>query len=375
MNNTELQYKKFFPFRDKNAFIALEDHMGNDNSIIRAARTSYGKDREGISKLETELFGNIIVSHEECLDELGLDAYRLTFPPGEGHRVLRYSQEEKDQELYNAWCAGSAAQQRKDRGLIRRLMNDQHTSPFEMVEFVFLVQVPMDCWRQWIRHRTANVNEYSTRYSEALDMFQVTEATEWRLQSKDNKQGSSGYLTEWPEDWRTENPNIVYTPQQPIDISRSNCKTPGDYLTSMEESLHEHAKIVYQERLKAGIAREQARKDLPLSTYTRAYWKCDLHNILNFLRLRMASDAQLEIRNFANCMHQIVRQICPVTCEAFDDYVTNGCRFSRMEMEIIREMFKFTNNELNGGEIGGIPKPDSMTDNEWTKFLAKLAPQ
>src|SRR5690606_5010022 len=79
------------------------------------------------------------------------------------------------------------------------LMNHGHSSPFEMVEFVFMVQVPMDCWRQWVRHRTASINEYSTRYTEALDFFQVTDPSEWRLQSTDNKQGSSGYLEEWPE--------------------------------------------------------------------------------------------------------------------------------------------------------------------------------
>src|SRR5690606_31826493 len=81
------------------------------------------------------------------------------------------------------------------------LLNHSHTTPFEMVEFKFLVRVPMDCWRQWIRHRTANINEYSTRYTEAIDSQQTTSPGEWRLQATDNKQGSSGFLEEWPEDW------------------------------------------------------------------------------------------------------------------------------------------------------------------------------
>ena len=155
-----------------------------------------------------------------------------------------------------------------DRTLIRYLMRHRHSTPFEMAEIKLLVRVPMDCWRQWIRHRTANVNEYSTRYSIAIDAAQATPPNEWRTQAESNRQGSDGLLDE----------------------------TLGAELTASEKELQEMSRRVYQERLDKGVAREQARKDLPLSTYTEAYWKVDLHNLLHFLALRMDSHAQLEIR-------------------------------------------------------------------------------
>lgn len=211
-----------------------------------------------------------------------------------------------------------------------------------------------------------SVNEYSTRYSEAIDSQQTTEPTQWRLQAKNNKQGSSGFLEEWPEKWNTSIDNEKYPPQHPINTKDSNCKTPGQYLSAMEEDLINHSTDVYKERLEAGIAREQARKDLPLSTYTEAYWKCDLHNIFNFLRLRLDSHAQLEIRLYAQAMYEIVKQICPIACEAFEDYILQAKKFSRMEMEILRNTQDMFHNIIEKG------KPLTMTDNEWTQFLKKL---
>jgi thymidylate synthase (FAD) len=294
-----LRWKKYYPLSDKNAFICLVDHMGDDSSIVQAARVSYGKDKR-----------------EEAIDN----------PPQPIGQVSK-----------------------SDRQLIRYLMNHSHSTPCEMVEIKFMIQVPMDCWRQWIRHRTASVNEYSTRYTEALDMQQTTLPGEWRLQATDNKQGSSGFLEEWPEG--TSPPKY--------------CEHPGDFLSELEKNFHEHARGLYEERLALGIAKEQARKDLPLSTYTRAYWKCDLHNIFNFLRLRMDSHAQLEIRQFANCMFEIVKQICPVACEAFEDYVLYAKRFSRMEMGFLHNLAKEYNPQF--------VKPNDMTDREWKEFLKKLS--
>jgi thymidylate synthase (FAD) len=293
-----LAWKKYHPLSDQNAFICLVDHMGDDSSIVQAARVSYGKDEQD--------------SYLDC----NTGEYKTAKKPFTD----------------------------KDRQLIRYLMNHSHTTPFEMVEIKFMVQVPMDCWRQWIRHRTASVNEYSTRYTEALDCFQVTAPTEWRLQATDNKQGSSGYL-------EAELPKGI----------------DGEVLTSHEIMFHKQARSIYQSRLRCGIAKEQARKDLPLSTYTRAYWKCDLHNIFNFLRLRMDSHAQLEIRSFANCMFEIVKQLCPVACEAFEDYVLHAKRFSRMEMEFLKQHLP----NLDYG-FESQTKPDSMTDREWKEFLEKL---
>ena len=226
-------------------FIRVIDYLGTDQSIVQAARVSYGKGTKKISQ---------------------------------------------------------------DRELIRYLIRHLHTTPFEMCEIKFHVRVPMDTWRQWIRHRTANVNEYSTRYSEAIDSAHRTMPGEWRFQSKSNKQGSEGFL----------------------DVS------VGKNLTAGEEEFHRLAARWYEERLKSGVAREQARKDLPLSTYTEAYWKMDLHNLLHFLQLRMDPTAQFEIRSYASIMgYEIVRKWCPLTWEAFEDYILKGMSLSIHEQAII----------------------------------------
>ena len=227
-------------------FVRVVDYMGSDESIVQAARVSYGKGTKKVSE---------------------------------------------------------------DRGLIRYLLRHDHTTPFEMAEIKFHLRVPMDCWRQWIRHRTANINEYSTRYSLAIDASQKTAPGEWRQQSKDNKQGSEGFLE--------------------IGL--------GTQLTQQEQELQDFSRRVYNERVEKGIAREQARKDLPLSTYTEAYWKIDLHNLLHFLLLRMHHHAQFEIRSYANVIgHEIVRRWCPVVWEAFIDYRLRGSKLTRLEIDVIR---------------------------------------
>lgn len=206
----------------------------------------------------------------------------------------------------------------EDRGLIRYLMRHQHTTPFEMCELKLHVRVPMDAWRQWIRHRTASVNEYSTRYSVAIDASQSTPSNEWRAQSATNRQGSAGNL---PED-------------------------TGSQLSAAERGIQEHARQVYEERIAAGVAREQARKDLPLSTYTEAYWKCDLHNLLHFLNLRMDDHAQYEIRAYANTIaEEIVAKWVPMVWEAFLDYRRHSLQLSRIEAEVI--------HALNSGDLEG----------------------
>lgn len=198
-----------------------------------------------------------------------------------------------------------------DRGLIRYLMRHYHTTPFEMCEIKLHVRVPMDCWRQWIRHRTANVNEYSTRYSVAIDSAQKTLPDQWRTQSDVNRQGSSGHV--------------------PPDV--------GQRLSEGEREIHAKARHVYEDRLSAGVAREQARKDLPLSTYTEAYWKIDLHNLMHFLRLRMDAHAQAEIRQYATIIgNQFLSRWCPITWEAFKEYRLDALALSSVEIAIIREV-------------------------------------
>ena len=253
---------KKFPVLN-DGFVCLVDVMGDDAAVVQAARVSYGEGTKAVSD---------------------------------------------------------------DRGLLRYLMRHAHTTPFEMAELKFLVRVPMDCWRQWIRHRTANVNEYSTRYSVAIDSKQDTRPYEWRAQSTTNKQGSSTGELQPPAEWLDANPGV----------------SPVQYLTQQETELQQHSDRVYQERLAFGVAREQARKDLPLSTYTEAYWKIDLHNLLHFLALRMDSHAQLEIRQYANAIGGIVKQLFPITWEAFEDYRLNSVTLTGPEVVILRTLLANT---------------------------------
>ena len=196
----------------------------------------------------------------------------------------------------------------EDRTLIRYLLRHRHTTPFEMCELKLHLRVPMDCWRQWIRHRTANVNEYSTRYSLAIDAASRTRPEQWRRQSTANRQGSAGLL----------DPAV------------------GDRLSAREREHQQQARELYQERLDAGVAREQARKDLPLSTYTEAYWKIDLHNLLHFLSLRADPHAQAEIRAYAALIgEQIVSRWVPVTWQAYLDYRAGALLLTRLERELV----------------------------------------
>ena len=229
-------------------FVRVVDYLGSDASIVQAARISYGTGTRSI--------------HE-------------------------------------------------DRGLIRYLLRHRHTTPFEMCEIKLHVRVPMDTWRQWIRHRTANVNEYSTRYSVAIDRTQTTGPDQWRLQSTRNRQGAAGFAD-------TET---------------------GRALSEREEAFQAEARRVYQERIDAGIAREQARKDLPLSTYTEAYWKIDLWNLLHFLGLRMEEHAQEEIREYAKLIgNEIVKLWAPLAWQAFLDYEFNSVHLSSTEVEVMRAL-------------------------------------
>jgi len=169
----------------------------------------------------------------------------------------------------------------------------------------------MDCWRQWIRHRTASVNEYSTRYSIAIDSAQRTAPSEWRFQSSSSRQGSSGTVA----------------------------SDEGARLTAREADLLALSRSIYEERIAAGIAREQARKDLPLSTYTEAYWKIDLHNLLHFLALRMDAHAQHEIRTYATLIgEEIVAAWCPMTWEAFGNYRLQRAVLYERDLQVIRHL-------------------------------------
>ena len=246
---TELEniLEKEYPCLDK-GFVRLIDVMGSDDAIVQAARVSYGS---GTKKV-----------HE-------------------------------------------------DRGLIRYLLRHQHTTPFEMVEFKFHVKLPIFVARQWIRHRTANVNEYSGRYSEMKDEFYVPELDQIRAQSTMNKQGRES--EPFPEETARE-------------------------ITQQMHALQTETSRQYQQLLDTGLAREVARINLPVSNYTEWYWKIDLHNLFHFLRLRLDSHAQYEIRVYSQAIAEIVRHIVPVAWEAFEDYAVHSVRFSRLEVQALKRM-------------------------------------
>jgi thymidylate synthase (FAD) len=236
---------KEFRCLDK-GFVRLIDVMGDDSAIVQAARVSYGSGTKQV--------------HE-------------------------------------------------DRGLIRYLMRHLHTTPFEMVEFKFHVKLPIFVARQWIRHRTANVNEYSGRYSEMKDEFYLPDSDQVRAQSSMNKQGRAD------------------TAFDPAEAER---------IRSVMSSTQQHLYDEYQQLLSTDLAREIARINLPVSNYTEWYWKIDLHNLFHFLRLRIDPHAQYEIRVYGEAMAEIAKAAVPLAYEAFEDYILHARRFSRAELEIIR---------------------------------------
>lgn len=245
-----------------------------------------------------------------------------------------------------------------DRNLLRFLMRHNHSTPIEFFEIVLHVRCPMDVWRQWIRHRTANVNEYSTRYTAAIDACQQTLPEQWRMQSTSNRQGSAGVLDgAWPPGYTFDAATgrvflPVDTKMQMVDgydeidgvhrayISvRGETNTLGGYLTDREQDVHVVCREAYEERLALGVAKEQARKDLPLSNYTEAYWKIDGGNLINFLRLRMDGHAQKEIRDYATVIgEQILSQLCPNLWEAFNDYVFHAMKLTRLDIVVINNL-------------------------------------
>jgi thymidylate synthase (FAD) len=258
-------------------FVRLVDVMGDDSSIVQAARVSYG---EGTKKI-----------HE-------------------------------------------------DRGLIRYLIRHQHWTPVEMVEFKFHVKIPVFVARQWIRHRTANVNEISARYSEMKDEMYLPPLEQISAQSKDNKQGRNN--DPFPQDKAEEIQSL---------ISKSN-----------EEQYQ-----VYQKLLDMGVARELARTVLPVGHYTEWYWKIDLRNLMNFLALRLDPHAQWEIRVYAEAMASLVKQVVPVAWEAFEDYILNSAHFSSSEVEIIKEVL--SSSSLNIEELA---KEKGLKGRELQEFISKI---
>ena len=200
---------------------------------------------------------------------------------------------------------------RQDKGLINYLMRNDHTSPFEQVVFTFHVKMPIFVARQWTRHRTARMNEISGRYSVLKDEVYIPAAENIAMQSDDNKQGRA------PE---------PVTPEM------------AERIQSIMKEDTERAFSSYHEMLDMGIAREISRIDLPLSIYTEFYWEIDLHNLFHFLKLRLDGHAQYEIRQYGIVMLEIVRKVCPIATEAFENHKLCGRSFSGREVEAIKAM-------------------------------------
>lgn len=194
----------------------------------------------------------------------------------------------------------------EDRGLIRYLMRQHHTSPFEQCEIKLHCKMPIFVARQWVRHRTFHLNEYSGRYSEMPD--QMYRPEKWRGQGKVNKQGSSGDMG-----------TVI-----------------GPLVSGAQKKIQKAIREDYEYRLESGVAREQARIDLPLSQYTEWYWKGDLHNLFHFLRLRLDVHAQYEIRVYAEAIAEIVKVWVPECWSAFVDYRRDAYTLSRMEVELMK---------------------------------------
>lgn len=228
-------------------FVGLVDIMGDDSSIVQAARVSYGKGTKNVSE---------------------------------------------------------------DRALIRYLMKHRHTSPFEMVELKFHIKLPIFVMRQHIRHRTANVNEYSGRYSEMSNEFYIPE--KFGQQSISNKQGTDEGMS---------------------NIENMICQT-------LAKDTCESSYNAYKSLLNKNISRELSRIVMPVSNYTECYWKIDLRNLLHYFSLRRDSHAQYEIRVFADAMYKLIEPHVPITLEAFNDYMFHSTNLSKMETDMIKKLLE-----------------------------------
>ena len=262
-------------------FIRVIDYMGDDTSIVQAARVSYGK---GTKKVST------------------------------------------------------------DSGLIKYLMRHWHSTPFEMCEIKYHVKLPIFIARQWIRHRTANVNEYSARYSILDKEFYLPAVENLAAQSQSNRQGRGDILT-------------GDQAKKVLDLLKKDAEQTYDNYETMLNERYDGSVI---DEKQVGLARELARMNLTLNTYTQWYWKTDLLNLMNFLRLRADHHAQYEIRAYADAMLDTVKKWVPITYEAFMDYRVGGTEVSAKGKIIIKKL-------LNGEEIN--LEQSGLSKREWNELM------
>lgn len=266
-------------------FIRVIDYMGDDAAIVQAARVSYGRGTKKVSE---------------------------------------------------------------DKGLINYLMRHWHSTPFEMCEIKFHVKLPMFVARQWIRHRTANVNEYSARYSILDKEFYIPDLTQLAPQSKQNHQGRSTEALSGAEAARV------------LEILKSDSLQCYDHY---EELMNCDAAGNVLDEGKTGIARELARMNLTMNYYTQWYWKIDLHNLMHFLMLRADPHAQYEIRVYAEAMLDVVKQWVPFAYEAFEEHRLHGSRLSRSGLAVVKRM-------IAGEKV--TQETSGLTKREWAELQTTL---
>jgi thymidylate synthase (FAD) len=235
----------------------------------------------------------------------------------------------------------------EDAGLINYLLRHHHTTPFEMCEIKFHIKLPIFIARQWIRHRTANVNEYSGRYSIMDKEFYIPEPEQLAAQSKSNRQGR-GDVLEGAQAARV------------LEILKADSVNAYQHYEEMLNSDEEGN--VFDES-KSGLARELARMNLPVNFYTQWYWKIDLHNLLHFLRLRADAHAQYEIRVYAEAMLDILKAWVPITYQAFMDYRVGGTALSAKGLDVVKRMI--------GGEKV-TQEQSGMSKGEWRELMQSL---
>ena len=268
-------------------FVRVVDYMGDDGAIVQAARVSYGKGTKRVSE---------------------------------------------------------------DRGLINYLMRHRHTTPFEMCEIKYHVKLPIFVARQWIRHRTANVNEYSARYSILDNEFYIPAPEHLGAQSSSNRQGRGDALT------GEEARRVLHLLREDAE------KVYGDYVEMMNED-DEGAPIDPERQ---GLARELARMNLTLNFYTQWYWKIDLLNLFHFLSLRADDHAQYEIRVYAEVMIETVKRWVPLAAEAFSQYRMGGANLSATGLEVVRRL-------IGGEDVG--QEDSGLSKREWRELMETLGRQ
>jgi len=229
---------------------------------------------------------------------------------------------------------------RSDRALLRYLMRHRHTSPFEMAEVLFYLKVPITVARQLVRHRTANLNEVSGRYSELPNEMYIPEVDQCGPQSTQNNQGRAPVTNEIQS--RHAQQSMRFASDAAYD--------------AYDSLLNVHF-----------VSREIARGVLPLHTYTELYWKCDLHNFFHFLKLRMDTHAQYEIRVMAAAMYDAVTPHFPLSCKAWEDYILNAHTFSKLDLVLLSRVLRGEIPTLTDAQVIG------QSEREYTDFMAKLS--